>query len=1414
MRLSTKNLGRRSMMLVAFVFMTLSAVAADLNWTFTFAPADINLSASGQYTVITLADGSNPRDAVGAPAIPAKFANILLPSGATDVTVSATGDLVLLASDVTPWPTQRVAPKSRKQPPFAEPDPVAYASANPWPAVAATYEGLHEMQGSTFVSVRVNPLVYVASEKALYYRPQVTVTVSYKEPDAQRNNMRTRLGATAMVNALVVNPSTTDAALRSPSLVPASERVDYLIVTSNSLKTAFQALADYRATGIGGGYKTLVVTTEDIKSKYSVGDTQEKIRNYIKDYYDNHGTKFVVLGGDDSVVPDRDTYAKVGSGSDITIESHMPTDLYYSDLDGTWKSGNSYGKTEANVDMSPEVIVGRIPVRTADQATGYIAKVQAFEADLSHTRNSIIMGGPAAWCRYSDDKRPSDDVTGDGHLGFRDEYHGYVSDSEMWLRRLYRDGIKQYWDNAEQATGRTINLACDAITSWDTANQTSGNKVLSANNLKTWLDNGYTHLMFSGHGYPQGWGLEGYNDYSTTQASSQTNLTAFVYTDACLTAAFDGTSLTLGGYSYSTEPCLGEAFIRNAKGGALVHMGCSRYGWGTPDYLDSDPDTQSNDIYTDCTASNYSDGGPSTVYAYKFYKRLYEQDAVAENRTVGEAFAMSKADMISQCSSYDCERWIQFGLNYLGDPAIALYPRSTDPMISVAPKSVDFKGTYTDGMSKSETVSVKGYNLTGGVTVTLNDPSGIFSVNPQSISKTEAEDGVDVTVTWTPTAVGNTSATITFSSEGAEDVVVNLTGTAKEAPHTNPDTKTFKLVASTDDLQEGMRYIIACGSENTAAGALGSQILSAVDVINKDGIITINNDVAVFVIEEGDNGWTFKNESTKKYLYATAAKKLAYGETASSWTLSNGTDGVIMTYGDLGTMLYNANSPRFTTYTSDPNISMIQANLYMEDSEAVPAVTVPTLTVTEADITASTAPVAWNECQDVTEYTLQLASDDQFAEGGAAKEETLIENDATSATVPADWIYNISSKTSSYLILFKDHSVVSAAFNTSAYNKLVLTLKLRTYGGTTDTSNKLLVEYSADGTNWVELGTISASTNSLVTKTLDISDAIGNQSVRLRFTDPGAVSNMGVGLSNIVVTGTLPPTDATLISTTAVEGTSYTFTGLTPNTTYYARVKGNADWSNVVSFTTTAAATIELVDDGTDNVSIITTNHGKKANVTLAGRTFYKDGEWNTVCLPFDLPLEGSPLADAEAKMLTDATMTGTNVKLQFGPAQGTLEAGVPYIIRWTGGDNIVEPTFTGVTINGAMQDVSLANGHVQFKGYYNAFGITADNTDIYYMGTGSTLKHTAKPRTLKACRAYFSFTPEALSRDISIDFGEGEAKPTGVGAALMNNEERIMNNEVYDLQGRRIDGSRFTVNGARLNRGIYIKNGRKVVVK
>ena len=151
----------------------------------------------------------------------------------------------------------------------------------------------------------------------------------------------------------------------------------------------------------------------------------------------------------------------------------------------------------------------------------------------------------------------------------------------------------------------------------------------------------------------------------------------------------------------------------------------------------------------------------------------------------------------------------------------------------------------------------------------------------------------------------------------------------------NPDTRTFRLVGSVDDLNAGLRYVIACGSKSKAAGSLGGNILSSENVSVSENVVTITDAVSVFLLEgDQESGWTFQNESDNQYLYATAAKKLAYGTEPALWTLSNGTSGVVLSFGSYGTMLYNTASPRFTTYTSSPNVAMIQANLYVEVDEA------------------------------------------------------------------------------------------------------------------------------------------------------------------------------------------------------------------------------------------------------------------------------------------------------------------------------------------------------------------------------------------------------------------------------------------------------------------------------------------------
>ena len=103
-------------------------------------------------------------------------------------------------------------------------------------------------------------------------------------------------------------------------------------------------------------------------------------------------------------------------------------------------------------------------------------------------------------------------------------------------------------------------------------------------------------------------------------------------------------------------------------------------------------------------------------------------------------------------------------------------PVVPDPELVVDPEAL----TMTANVSETATATfdILGADLTGNVTVTLTDESGMFAVNPATISIADAEEGATVTVTYAPTAAGSHTATITIASEGAEDVVVTVTGTA------------------------------------------------------------------------------------------------------------------------------------------------------------------------------------------------------------------------------------------------------------------------------------------------------------------------------------------------------------------------------------------------------------------------------------------------------------------------------------------------------------------------------------------------------------------------------------------------------------------------------------------------------------
>ena len=95
--------------------------------------------------------------------------------------------------------------------------------------------------------------------------------------------------------------------------------------------------------------------------------------------------------------------------------------------------------------------------------------------------------------------------------------------------------------------------------------------------------------------------------------------------------------------------------------------------------------------------------------------------------------------------------------------------------------------------------------------------------------------------------------------------------------------------------------------------------------------------------------------------------------------------------------------------------------------------------------------------------------------------------------------------------------------------------------------------------------------------------------------------------------------------------------------------------------------------------------------------------------------------------------------------------------------------------------------------------------SSVYYLTSGNQLIYTAKERTLKACRAYFIFTPNngssTNSFTFNINFGDGLNSIQNVKS---NNQEE---DTWFDLSGRRL-------NGKPTQKGIYVTKGHKAVIE
>ncbi len=242
-----------------------------------------------------------------------------------------------------------------------------------------------------------------------------------------------------------------------------------------------------------------------------------------------------------------------------------------------------------------------------------------------------------------------------------------------------------------------------------------------------------------------------------------------------------------------------------------------------------------------------------------------------------------------------------------------------------------------------------------------------------------------------------------------------------------------------------------------------------------------------------------------------------------------------------------------------------------------------------------------------------------------------------------------------------------------------------------------------------------------------------------------------------------------------------------------------------------------------DNTEALTTYKGRSMNVTLTGRTLYKDGNWNTLCLPFSVgdgddtdgvTFSGSPLAGATVKELTDASFANGTLTLTFKDAT-SIKAGQAYLIKWNIGSNLgpSDLIFNGVTLTNYLCENEISTDDsgtttVTFMGTYKQLSFNADDRTIFYLGADNTLYYPQRGASIGAQRAYFKLNGLTVGNiansAIVLDFGDGET--TGIGS-IDNGELRIDNDDWYSLDGRKLDGKPTA-------RGIYINNGKKVIIK
>lgn len=542
-----------------------------------------------------------------------------------------------------------------------------YGSKSAYPAENVFGSNTQFLRGHGITTVKIYPAIYYPSENIVRCIKTITFENTSKAHKAEMNAYND-----AETMRRIADIADDSSALSSYTY-PERKSTDYdiLFITSETLLSALQPYINFKTNQ---GYYCAVELTEHIYQYYQGNDSQEKIRNCVKDYYNNYGIDYLMLVGDadvatpeQNIIPCRGFYA----GGDPSI----PSDLYYSNLDGTWNEDgdNLFGEDSFEADFYAEVSVGRICADSPDEVTRHTNKLMLYQSSpvANEVEKDLMVG----------ENLNSEIVTWGGtykdEIAYGTSNHGFTTGgipSNVSVRRLYeRDTTWVGSDLYDVYSKDGVHLVNHLGHSNVEYNMKLNASALTTSHFK---NNGINHTL-------------------TIQ-----------YSQGCYNGSFDNRG---EGYSaYGKSDCFAEVFT-TLETGHVAQIGNSRYGWYMPG---------------------------NTNVSSQYYDRLFFDGLYHRGYTkIGDANRYSKEKYTSWVTGYDGDnfRFVNYEVTLFGDPSMKVWIEKPYPILATIVSAVP--NTLKDwnigcNIDKAEIVITKD----NAIIYKGNTQNGNFTIDFQSLN--------------------------------------------------------------------------------------------------------------------------------------------------------------------------------------------------------------------------------------------------------------------------------------------------------------------------------------------------------------------------------------------------------------------------------------------------------------------------------------------------------------------------------------------------------------------------------------------------------------------------------------------------------------------------------------------------------